>query len=98
MYVQIGTSMNFVWDVAKNRRNKTKHKVSFETAVLAFDDPRALSRLERVVEGEERWQTLALVEGSVVLLVAHTLFAEDGEERIRVISAPKSNETRKGTL
>lgn len=90
MYVQIGTDMRFVWDDAKNRRNKSKHKVSFETAVQIFDDPLALSRLERVVDGEERWQTLGLIEGVVVLLIAHTWFVDDGEEWIRLISARKA--------
>ncbi len=62
---------------ARNRRNQTRHKVSIETAVLVFDDPRALSVLDRVVEGEERWQTLGLIGGVVVLLVAHTWLFED---------------------
>jgi len=82
--------MRFVWDERKNRRNRVKHKVSLETAVLVFDDPRALSLLERVVEGEERWQTLGLVGGVVVLLVAHAYQEADGEEVIRIISARKA--------
>jgi uncharacterized DUF497 family protein len=86
--------MRFARDEAKNRRNKTKHKVSFETAVQVFDDPLALSRLERVVDGEERWQTLGRIEGMVVLLLAHTWHEEDGEEWIRLISARKA--TRRG--
>jgi len=90
MYVQIGAVMNFIWDDTKNVRNKTKHKISFETAVLVFEDPRALSGLDRIVEGEERWQTLGLIAGVVVLLVAHTWFEEDDEEWIRVISARKA--------
>jgi uncharacterized DUF497 family protein len=46
--------MRFVWDEAKNRRNRVKHKVSFETARLVFDDPLALSIQDRLAEGEER--------------------------------------------
>jgi uncharacterized DUF497 family protein len=30
--------MRFEWDEAKNYRNLIKHRVRFETAVLAFDD------------------------------------------------------------
>ena len=47
------------------------------------------------VEGEEyRWQTLGVVQGVVVLLVAHTI-AEDEEkgepvEEIRIISARRA--------
>ena len=31
--------MRFEWDEDKNRRNLAKHKVSFDTASLVFDDP-----------------------------------------------------------
>ncbi|MGA9940034.1 MAG: BrnT family toxin [Candidatus Acidiferrales bacterium] len=82
--------MRFDWDEDKNRRNLAKHKVSFETAKLVFDDPRAVSRLDRVEDDEERWQTLGLVDGIVVLLVAHTYRDNDGEELIRIISARKA--------
>ena len=37
-------SMRFTWDERKNRHNRFKHKLSFETAMLVFDDPHALSR------------------------------------------------------
>ena len=56
-----------------------------------FDAPRAVSRLDRVERSEERWQTLGLAGGIVVLLVAHTYrIEEDGEEVIRIISARKA--------
>jgi len=76
--------MRFVWDEEKSRRNLAKHKVSFETAKLVFDDPHAVSRLDRVEDGEERWQTLGLAGGIVVLL------EQGGEEVIRIISARKA--------
>jgi hypothetical protein len=82
--------MRFIWEERKSRRNLAKHKVSFETAMLVFDDPRAISRLDRIEHGEERWQTLGLAGGIVVLLVAHTYYDEDGEEVIRIISARKA--------
>jgi uncharacterized protein len=82
--------MKFVWDEEKNRRNLAKHKVSFEAASLVFGDPRAISQIDRVIEGEERWQTLGLAGGIVVLLVAHTSRDQDGEELIRIISARKA--------
>lgn len=82
--------MRFVWDEEKSRRNLANHKVSFEAAKLVFDDPRALSQIERVEDGEERWQTLGLAGGMVVLLVAHTYREEAGEEIIRIISARKA--------
>jgi len=82
--------MRFLWDEAKSRSNLAKHKVSFETAKLVFEDPFAVSVQDRVVEGEERWQTLGLVGGAVVLLVAHTYDEGDGEGVIRIISARKA--------
>ena len=82
--------MRFVWDEKKNRQNRAKHKVSFETSTLVFDDPRAVSRRERIEDGEERWQTLGSTGGVVILLVAHTYSAEGGEEVIRIISARKA--------
>lgn len=84
--------MRFVWDAEKNRRNKAKHKLAFDTATLVFDDPNALSRIERLVEGEERWQTMGLVR-HMVLVVAHTIIDEEGDEVIRIISARRA--TRK---
>jgi hypothetical protein len=83
--------MRFVWDEEKSLSNRAKHKVSFETAQLVFEDPFAISVQDRIVEGEERWQTLGLVGGVVVLLVAHTYEEESGGEVIRIISARKAS-------
>jgi uncharacterized DUF497 family protein len=81
--------MRFEWDEEKNRRNLAKHKISFETASSVFNDPQHLSVQDRFVEGEERWQTLGMVAGLVVI-VAHVWEEEDGEEVIRLISARKA--------
>ena len=82
--------MHFEWDEEKNRRNRTKHGVSFETAILVFDDPRAISRMEQIMDEEERWQTLGMVSGMVILLLAHTFREKDDEEYVRIISARKA--------
>ena len=82
--------MRIVWDEAKDRRNRAKHKVSFELAQAVFDDPFALSIPDRMTGTEERWQTLGLVGQGVVLLVAHTYIDADGEETVRIISARKA--------
>lgn len=82
--------MRFIWDGKKSRWNLAKHKVSFETAMLVFDDPLAISRPDRIEGGEQRWQTLGRAGGIVVLLVAHTCDEKDGEEVIRLISARKA--------
>ena len=80
--------MEFTWDERKNRVNQHKHGVSFETAILVFDDPYHLTRQDREVEGEPRWQTIGMVKDVQVLLVAHTV-SED-EEMIRILSARKA--------
>jgi uncharacterized DUF497 family protein len=82
--------MRFEWDETKNRSNRAKHGVSFETALLAFDDPLHVSRQDRVENGEERWQTIGLAGDIVLLLVAHTCRESSGEEVIRIISARKA--------
>ena len=63
--------------------------MSFELAQEVFDDPLALSRLDRITSGEERWHTLGMV-GGVILIVAHSVKVADGEEVIRIISARKA--------
>lgn len=89
--------MKFVWDAEKSRRNLRKHKISFETAALVFDDPFAVSTIDRIVDGEERWQTVGSVGGLVVLLVAHTYRTEGGDEIIRIISARKATPRERAT-
>ena len=80
--------MEFAWDERKNLANQRKHRISFETAVLVFDDPFHLSTPDREVDGEQRWQTLGMVQGIRVVLVAHTL--DEDPEVIRILSARKA--------
>lgn len=81
----------FEWDVNKAKSNLRKHGIRFEDAVLVFDDPRHLSMQDRYENGEHRWQTIGLVHGIVVILVAHTIRFDSGEEVIRIISARKAD-------
>jgi len=39
--------VEFTWDGRKNRTNERKHGISFETAILVFDDPFHLSVQDR---------------------------------------------------
>ena len=82
--------MHFSWDERKNRANLRKHGVSFETAALVFDDPYHISTQDREVEGELRWQTIGMVRGIQILLVAHNLSESGEEEVVRIISARKA--------
>ncbi|EFL91467.1 hypothetical protein REG_1598 [Candidatus Regiella insecticola LSR1] len=81
----------FEWDETKAESNIKKHRLSFETAVRAFADPFALVEQDRIENGEHRWQTLGLVEGYLLVLVAHTIREnEDNVEVIRIISARRA--------
>ena len=75
--------MEFTWNLEKSERNKEKHGISFETASLVFQDPYHLSKLDRVVDGEERWQTIGRAGQAVILLVAHTCRGDEDDERGR---------------
>jgi uncharacterized DUF497 family protein len=83
--------MRFKWDPAKAAINLRKPAISFDIAVRVFADPFALTDLASIEGGEDRWQTLGIVEGQLLLLVAHTTteVQEDGQpiEVIRIISA-----------
>jgi uncharacterized DUF497 family protein len=83
--------MRILCDRNKNIRNQAKHKVSFEVASLVFEDPFHLSRIDRIVDGEVRWQTIGMVGGVLLLLVAHTWEDTDGEMGVRIISARKAD-------
>ncbi len=69
--------IRFEWDPVKAAGNLRKHGVSFETALRAFADPWALTHHDRIEDGEQRWQTLGLVEGHLLILVAHTIVDQD---------------------
>lgn len=82
----------FEWDPAKARANERNHGISFEIARHVFEDPDALVEQDRIEGGERRWQTLGLVDGALLLLVAHTVQFEDREDEIiRIISARRAD-------
>ncbi len=91
MYIQIRHyegAVEFTWDARKNRLNRRKHRISFETAIRVFDDPNHISIQDREVDGEARWQTIGMVGGVHVLLVAHTV--DEEAQLIRILSARKA--------
>ncbi len=85
--------MRFTWHETKNRSNQRKHDgIAFEEAVRVFFDPLRLMRQDRFEGGEERWQTIGLVHGVTMLVVAHTIKDDDDEaaEEICIISARRA--------
>ena len=74
--------MKFEWDEVKNRINKRKHKISFETAAHVFYDPDYIEMydFEHSID-EDRY--IALGKVGDVLFVVFT----ERKETIRLISA-----------
>jgi uncharacterized DUF497 family protein len=85
--------IRFEWDLMKARTNQRKHRIAFEAAANVFLDPYALFEQDRIDEetGELRWQAIGLVEGMILLLVAHTVRGEGQDEVIRLISARRAD-------
>jgi uncharacterized DUF497 family protein len=80
------------FDPEKAKLNFHVHKITFETAALVFSDSMRIERRddsEGNMRGEERWQTLGLV--NKVLFV---VFTERGE-KTRIISARAANKAEK---
>src|ERR1022692_348408 len=77
--------MVFAWDEKKNRINRRKHGMSFETAARIFEDPNVVSYRDRVVDQEERWHAIGCAGGIAILFVVHTSEEQHGEEEIRII-------------
>lgn len=84
--------IRFCWDPVKAEANWRDHQVRFEIAARVFADPFAFVAQDRIENGETRWQTLGVVEGFLMLLVAHTVSEDDGgTEVIRIISARRAD-------
>jgi uncharacterized DUF497 family protein len=86
--------VRFEWDPEKDAGNQRKHDgIGFAVAALVFNDPDVRFRRDRVVDGEQRWHAIGVVE-KAVLLVVHVYREENenGEEIIRIISARRANQ------
>lgn len=82
----------FQWDENKSIKNKQKHGLSFKVAHRAFFDEHRVTLFHRIENGEERWKTLAMLDGEVILFIGHTL-QEDSLDRevITIITARKAD-------
>jgi uncharacterized DUF497 family protein len=70
----------WAWDADKARRNWEKHRVSFEAAVLVFDDPMLLSEPDPHPDND-RWRVIGRVAHQT-LFVVHTVIDDYGLPRI----------------
>jgi uncharacterized DUF497 family protein len=83
--------MRWVWDGDRDAANRAKHGLSFANAIRVFDDPLHLSTPDPHPDGD-RWQTIGLI-GGVVVLVVHTWpeeVAGANEPVGRIITARKA--------
>ena len=80
------SGQSFEWDEEKDKQNKKKHGVDFETAAQVFFDPYHVEIPDDFHSDEEpRYKVIGLVHN--LLLVICT----DREDAKRVISARKAN-------
>ena len=80
--------MNYEWDQSKNLENIKKHKVSFEQAKIALEDPYGLCFYDEAHSfNEDRYIVFANAEGRI--LFVSIVWAD--ENTIRVISARRAN-------
>jgi uncharacterized DUF497 family protein len=76
----------FEWSDAKARANLIDHKVSFDVAKLAFDDPRSLEEIDdRFDYGEDRFNVIGMDKGELLTVT----YTQRGD-RVRIISARKA--------
>lgn len=82
----------FQWDKQKDVSNLLKHGLSFAVAHRAFFDKNAVTQLHQVVDGEQRWKTLGMIENTIIVFIGHLVFEDDQDrEVIRIIAARKAD-------
>lgn len=82
--------MRFEWDRRKSAANLEKHGLAFEDADTVFAGKCVTFLDDRMDYGEERYLTLGLLMGRVVI-IAHTVRGSV----TRIISMRKANEREK---
>jgi uncharacterized DUF497 family protein len=86
----------YVWDEEKNKKNKIKHKVSFEEASTVFSDPEAIITENRNQVYESRQTIIGYSYKNRQVFVV--FFEEEENENIRIISARKLKKADKKSL
>jgi len=94
MYDDVIHEGKFIWNRAKNELNKQRHKISFETASLAFDDPLAMVvyDFDNSSYNEDRYRLTGFLRShSSFVTVSFT----PRMELTRIFSARKADEKEK---
>lgn len=85
--------MRFEWDENKEKINKAKHKISFETAKLVFDDEYRIEKYDfKNSISEDRYITIGEIHGQ--LLLVFVSYTERGDA-VRIISARRATKTER---
>ena len=81
----------FIWQQSKNEINKKRHKLSFEAASLAFDDPLAMVVYDIANSGynEDRYRLTGFITSRPFLA---TVCFTPRAELTRIFSARKADE------
>jgi len=81
--------VNFEWDPGKARKNRRKHRISFQEAATVFGDPLAVTYPDPDHSlSEQRFITLGMSSTGRVLMVAHV----DRDENVRIVSARRTTQ------
>jgi uncharacterized DUF497 family protein len=81
--------VRFEWDPDKAKRNLAKHRIAFVLAERVWDDRLHVIVPDRIVDGEQRWHAIGMVD-SLTILVVHTYPGAEDEEYVRIIGARKA--------
>lgn len=85
--------MQFEWDEMKNKLNIVKHGIDFAGAALIFLDYDRIELIDnRKNYGEERYQTIGIVNG-LILHVVYTM----RKKNYRIISARRATKNERET-
>lgn len=84
----------YSWDERKNEHNRSKHAITFETAVLVFEDPRQVTSPPETIGGEQCWRTVGMASPGLMLLVVHTR-RRSSPDQIHIISARRLTKTER---
>jgi uncharacterized DUF497 family protein len=84
----------FEWDPKKAELNWRKHKISFEEAITAFDDPFALIAPDGKHSTDDEKREWIIGEASPgILVIVFTL--RESKTRVRIISARRAKRKEK---
>ena len=94
MYDDVVYEDKFIWNRSKNELNKQRHKISFETASLAFDDPLAMVIYDFInsTYNEDRYRLTGFLSSQSSFITVSFI---QRMELTRIFSARKADEKEK---